>query len=321
MNRTFASLLGLLGLLAAASSVHAQAAPLPTPPPSAQASPTGSMTPSPTALDFHAALTPYGTWRTLAPYGEVWVPKDLPSGWRPYTTGHWVFADAVGWTWVDDAAWGWAPFHYGRWTQDASLGWVWIPGDTWAPAWVAWRECDGFVGWAPLPPSAVWRPGIGLTFVSMDPVVAIGLPCWSFVPVGHFCHPRLTEVLLAPERVKTVFQGSHLVHGVALENGHVVNRAIAVDRIEKSSNQLVKRVFLRDVDGPEKLRTAPMNQNEVAVFRPQPSTRAMASHATAVAHAPAQMTPHATGSVSSRGQTMHQHHHWHYSQDGKHGTS
>jgi len=238
----------------------------------------------PPTIDFHTALAPYGTWRTLAPYGEVWVPNGVPSDWTPYTTGHWVYVDTAGWTWVDDAPWGWAPFHYGRWALDSTLGWAWIPGDVWAPAWVAWRECDGFVGWAPLPPAATWHPGVGL-FLGVDLAVAIGNPWWCFVPVAHLCHPHVREVLLVPERARVVLHNSHLVRGVFLENGHPVNRAIAVERIEKASAHPVPRVALREVGSPAELHAARVAPNELPVFRPRP-------HPPVAAHAPAAPRPH-----------------------------
>ena len=55
----------------------------------------------------------------------------------------------------------------------------WVPGDQWAPAWVAWRYSDDYVGWAPLPPEAdPFRVSVGL-----------GLPsfAFSFVETRHFC--------------------------------------------------------------------------------------------------------------------------------------
>jgi len=277
MIRYLDSLL-VLGLLAGAG-VNAQAAAPPPPPPSQiPAQPQAPAAPeNPPAIDFHSALAPHGTWMTLAPYGEVWVPHDVPSDWRPYSTGHWVYADTAGWTWVDDEPWGWAPFHYGRWTLDPTLGWAWIPGDVWAPAWVAWRECDGFVGWAPLPPCATWHAGVGLFFGGVDLAVAIGDPWWCFVPVAHLCHPHVHEVLLVRERVHDVLRNSHIVErGVVLENGHPVNRAIAVERIEKVSAHPVQHVVLRDVDGPEKVHGAPVGPREMAVFRPQPHPRVAA---------------------------------------------
>lgn len=268
MNRYLDPLLAL-GLLAGASVAQAQAAPPPPPPAQEGAAAPLPQQENPPTIDFHTALAPHGSWRTLAPYGEVWVPEGLAPDWRPYSTGHWVYNDTAGWTWVDDAPWGWATFHYGRWTMDPTLGWVWIPGDVWGPAWVAWRECDGFVGWAPLPPVAVWHPGTGL-FFGADLTVAIGDPWWCFVPTEHLCHPHVHEVLLVPERTRVVLHNSHLVRGVFLENGHPVNRAVAVERIEKESAHPVPRVALRDVEGPEQLHPDPKTPNELPVFRPHP---------------------------------------------------
>ncbi|MGP8215455.1 MAG: DUF6600 domain-containing protein [Bacteroidia bacterium] len=98
---------------------------------------------------FYDQLSPYGQWVNMPPYGYVWIPSAAP-GFVPYSTnGHWVYTE-YGWTWVSDYAWGWAPFHYGRWQNDPEYGWFWIPDIVWGPAWVCWRHCDGYYGWAPL---------------------------------------------------------------------------------------------------------------------------------------------------------------------------
>jgi len=87
-------------------------------------------------------LDEYGTWRTVASYGPVWVPTVAP-GWAPYHYGHWVWIEPWGWTWVDDAPWGFAPSHYGRWVHLGGY-WGWAPGPVvvarpvYAPALVAW---------------------------------------------------------------------------------------------------------------------------------------------------------------------------------------
>lgn len=110
---------------------------------------------------FHDDLSPWGDWLRVEPWGWVWTPWDVEPGWRPYTDGRWVWTD-LGWTWVSELPWGWAPFHYGRWTYHPYYGWLWVPGTDWAPAWVAWRQGHGWIGWAPLPPDIRWRFGIGL---------------------------------------------------------------------------------------------------------------------------------------------------------------
>jgi len=59
---------------------------------------------SPEASFFYDQLAPYGQWLWIDPYGWVWSPNNVTPGWRPYTDGHWVFAD-FGWTWVSDLEW------------------------------------------------------------------------------------------------------------------------------------------------------------------------------------------------------------------------
>jgi hypothetical protein len=43
---------------------------------------------------FYDALAPYGDWLWLDPWGWVWTPRHMPTGWRPYTWGRWLYTDA-----------------------------------------------------------------------------------------------------------------------------------------------------------------------------------------------------------------------------------
>jgi hypothetical protein len=127
---------------------------------------------------FYHELSPYGTWIESPEYGSVWIPNVAP-GFHPYgTSGYWA-STVYGWTWVSFYPWGWAPFHYGRWYYDDWYGWVWVPGNEWGPAWVSWRHCDGYYGWAPLAP--------GFHF-SMTFNIHNDVPVnhWVFVPGRHF---------------------------------------------------------------------------------------------------------------------------------------
>ena len=104
---------------------------------------------------FYEPLEKFGRWYRHPRYGNVWYP-DVDREWRPYSRGHWANTEEYGWYWVAEEEWGWAPFHYGRWAHDDRDGWFWVPGRVWGPAWVAWRNSDEHVGWAPLPPDAEW---------------------------------------------------------------------------------------------------------------------------------------------------------------------
>ena len=131
---------------------------------------------------FHDALDPHGRWFEHSQYGYVWSP-DVDRNWRPYTRGEWKFTEEHGWYWQAEEPWGWAVFHYGRWFLDDDAGWVWVPGTEWAPAWVAWRDGDEAVGWAPLPPEAEWRHG-GLSFSERYYDSPRFQSVWIFAPVA-----------------------------------------------------------------------------------------------------------------------------------------
>ena len=168
-----------------------QPQPAPAAPPVEQAVPP-AVQPPPAPLTaevspsyFYEPLQPYGEWIWSEQYGWVWTPNDMPVGWRPYTDGHWALTD-YGWTWVSDLPWGWACFHYGRWYFDNLHGWSWMPGPTWSPAWVVWRTGPDYIGWAPCPPSLVFRSGFGLVMGSVS-LEAACPPFWfSFCGVGDF---------------------------------------------------------------------------------------------------------------------------------------
>ena len=93
---------------------------------------------------FYNDLAPHGSWYDDPTYGWVFAPPS-PS-YVPYSNGRWVYTD-YGYTWVSADPFGWATDHYGRWVW--ANRWVWRPDTTWGPAWVQWRQGDGYVGWAP----------------------------------------------------------------------------------------------------------------------------------------------------------------------------
>lgn len=120
----------------------------------------------------YEALDEYGTWRSVAQYGEVWYPNAMPADWVPYRNGSWIWEEPWGWTWVDAAPWGFAPFHYGRWAFiDGGWGWVpgaYVPWPVYAPALVAFLDrpaailagavAGPAIGWFPLGPGEPYWP-------------------------------------------------------------------------------------------------------------------------------------------------------------------
>jgi hypothetical protein len=200
---------------------------------------------------FHQRLSPYGQWGTHASYGEVWRPR-VAAGWRPYTSGHWVYSD-YGWTWAADEPWGWAPFHYGRWYNDASLGWGWVPGNVWAPAWVDWRNGGGYLGWAALPPEVGFSAGVGISLGGFDLNAGLVPSTYCFVPERSILEPRLGGFILSPGRNAEIFRGTSNLRGIAMVNNRVFNQGMSVQRVEQLRGSAVPRV-----------RVA----NQAAFFRP-----------------------------------------------------
>lgn len=218
---------------------------------------------------FYDELAPYGEWVRVDEYGWVWAPADIPFGWRPYTHGRWVYAHDYGWTWVSDFEWGWACFHYGRWDFHPRYGWIWIPDTEWAPAWVAWRAGDGYVGWAPLPPRARWRADIGLDFGGIDIDVSLEPAAWSFVEERMLFEPRIDRYVVLPARNVTFVRRTRNVTRYVSVGGRISNVGCDVGRIESVTGRRFHRVRLRDTDSVLVVRNVRMVGEDVPVYRPR----------------------------------------------------
>ena len=132
---------------------------------------------------FYDQLDPSGDWLEVEGYGYVFRPTAAGDRhWRPYMDGAWLRSDQ-GWVWKSNEPFGWATYHYGRWIRLNKRGWVWVPGSEWAPAWVAWRANEDYIGWAPLPPEA-YSPN-GFNF-AVDDYYDIGASSYVFVTRRNF---------------------------------------------------------------------------------------------------------------------------------------
>jgi hypothetical protein len=165
------------------------------------------------AQDFYSPLNSYGDWITLPAYGRVWRPTVtvVNAQWRPYYHGgRWIYTDC-GWYWQSDYSWGWAVFHYGRWCYVDRHRWVWIPDTVWAPAWVSWRRSETHCGWAPLPPGATFRVGVGFDVgqgVQFDMQFGLSSRHYTFVANNRLSEPNLNSVIVHNEHVEAVYRNS-----------------------------------------------------------------------------------------------------------------
>lgn len=179
----------------------------------------------PTPDSFHTQLSSYGSWMQLPGYGTVWQPTVALAdpAWQPYCdSGHWIYTDD-GWCWQSDYPWGDIAFHYGRWLR-VDRSWVWIPGYDWAPAWVTWRRTDRYCGWAPLPPTAVFRAGVGLTFngvVAVDSDFGLGEDAFTFVSYDHFWDLNFRPFVLGRARLGPIFRASIVLNGYRFDHGRL----------------------------------------------------------------------------------------------------
>lgn len=214
---------------------------------------------------FHAPLAPYGRWFQHEKYGLVWTPTSVDVRWRPYTVGNWVYTD-YGWTWNSDEDWGWATYHYGRWIFDTGIGWVWVPGNDWGPAWVSWRNGNGWLGWAPLTPEIVWDNGFAVDVGMMDNFIPPFY--YSFVEERYFTAPRLAGyIALAPRNVAFIRETNNITR-YDFVNQRIVNNAFDVRRIEQATGQSVRRYRIEDANSPNAGRRFQAGGGSVSFYRP-----------------------------------------------------
>jgi hypothetical protein len=210
-------------------------APAPTPMPEASGPPPGSDI---NLAYFQSQLAPYGNWVDIPGQGPCWVPSVQASvpGWRPYfNQGHWIYTDD-GWSWQSDYPWGQYVFHYGRWLRDPQLGWAWVPGYHWGPGWVSWRQAEGegYCGWAPLPPGAVYDPGVGLMWdgrLAVDADFGLGPDMYVFIPFDDFWAHDYVGFRAPFGRVPFLFRVSFAANHYGFVGGHFVFEGIGRDRM------------------------------------------------------------------------------------------
>jgi hypothetical protein len=176
------------------------------------------------------------------------------SAWQPYgDQGQWIYTD-LGWYWDSYYPWGRIAFHYGRWARLAGYGWSWVPDYTWGPSWVCWRqdEADGFCGWAPLPPGAVFVAGRGLFYHGRLAVnIDFGLRWDAFVfcSYGHLFDRDLRNIELPRERVARIYDRTVIQNHYALVNGRVAVESLGRERMETLTHRLVRPASVSPIPG------------------------------------------------------------------------
>jgi hypothetical protein len=223
---------------------------------------------------FYDHLSPHGIWVSYRPYGYVWIPRDVPYGWRPYTRGHWVWTD-YGWMWRSRIIWGWAPFHYGRWDWNRDLGWFWVPGTVWGPGWVTWRSSNMYIGWAPLPPGVPFVVGVGVRRTAFT----IPASHWVFVDGNYFLDTNLHLHVYPYERNRTIIRYTVHKTNIYVRNNRVVNEGIGIDRVRRITKKQISKYELKDGNKAEVRR---IGAGQLEVYRPKIRKSATAKPKTVV---------------------------------------
>jgi hypothetical protein len=220
---------------------------------------------------FQSQLAPYGNWITLPGYGLCWQPVVDP-GWRPYYDGgNWAYTDE-GWYWQSDYPWGDITFHYGRWAYTAG-GWVWVPGYDYAPAWVVWRHADddGYVGWAPLPPGAIFVDGGWIfngTPVGVDFDFGLGAGFFTFVAYDHFWEHDFRHFIVPRDRLGFVFRRSVFENHYRMDHGRFINDGLNHDRMAAFTHHDIRPMAVHDLRQQDERRDAQVRRDDVHDFHP-----------------------------------------------------
>jgi hypothetical protein len=216
---------------------------------------------------FYTSLDPHGEWVRTQNYGWAWAPENVEYRWRPYTVGHWSWVEPYGWTWVSNEPWGWATYHYGRWTYIDDYGWVWVPGSVWAPAWVAFRYGNPWVGWAPLPPGSNWRYDQGY-YDGMNVQIDIGAWAWSFVGLRYFGAQDMSARLYTSAYNPYFVQRTDWATRYAPIDGGLANQSIDIAAVEQARGSPIPRRRLREVSAPDTGGTR-VEGDSVVLYRPR----------------------------------------------------
>lgn len=216
---------------------------------------------------FYGELSPYGEWLRHPYYGWVWFPRHVRAGWRPYSIGRWVGSE-YGWMWVSQEPWGWATYHYGRWAWDRWVGWLWVPGTDWAPAWVAWQQGHGYIGWAPLPPAVGFDLRVGIRLGGFNLSLGIEPRHYAFIPERRFLDTRLGNYIVPEARNVTIINYTTNITNYTVVNNQVINHGVPIERVEQMTGMRAPRLHVATASSP---RETSVQRESIRVYRPTES--------------------------------------------------
>jgi hypothetical protein len=217
---------------------------------------------------FYSSLSPHGEWIEVESGFHVWRPHHIQGPWRPYLIGRWIWTD-YGWYWMSNESFGWVTYHYGRWYNDDYYGWVWVPNDVWGPAWVEWRYDNDYIGWAPLPPYAIFNVSIGIHFTNHWVAPA---DYWNFVRYRHFGNVHRYRDMVPENNVRRLIGRTRGDYRYGTEGNRVINHGVDRSIIEKRGKIRIRQASVqeeRKQSGERLIRSNNgRNQERIEIYRP-----------------------------------------------------
>ncbi len=223
----------------------------------------------PAYAEFYDTLDQHGEWVVHPRYGQTWVPyANEDRAWRPYSRGQWAYTEEHGWLWDSEEEFGWIVYHYGRWLMDGRHGWMWVPGTEWGPAWVAWREGDDVIGWAPLPPEADFDNSGELVFDAY--ATSRHAPMWMFVAPAMLTMPAIYRHFYPRNRASVYFSRSRSATHYGFRDRRVFNRGIDRRFIEQRARRPVPIIQIQPVERPRDIdrRRPGDDRRQIGIYRP-----------------------------------------------------
>ena len=208
---------------------------------------------------FYDELSPYGQWVDYRNYGYVWIPN-AESDFVPYSTdGHWILTE-YGWTWSSDYDWGWAAFHYGRWSFDNSFGWFWVPDNEWGPAWVNWRQSDGYYGWSPM------EPGISLS-ISFGQSYDSNNDHWLFVRDRDFERSDMNRYYVGRTDRDRMVRNSTIIKRTYVDRTRNTTYVSGPSResVQEATGRTIKPLTVRENNKPGQN----LSNGQLEIYRPR----------------------------------------------------
>jgi hypothetical protein len=130
------------------------------------------------------------------------------------------------------------------------FGWYWVPQTQWAPAWVSWHEGGGYVGWAPLHPSARIS-GRGSVEVN---IALIAPRAFVFVEPRHFLEPVRPSTVVVNNT--TIINKTVNITNIKVVNKTVINEGPRTTIIEQASGQRIQPVAVHELRRKEEAPVA-----------------------------------------------------------------